>query len=251
MQYGICTSIASAHLVKETGWDYIEVPAKELLQQEVERSPLPVLAANLLVPPALKITGPDVRPDELFGHLSRVIDRASQLGVKVLVFGSGGARNVPEGFDRNEGIEQLFSFCRRAADMAAKANVLIALEHLNSGECNIVKSVVEATLCVDVVDKPSFGLLLDTYHYWVEDEPMPYVEVAAKLRGFRHMHVADKDGRVPPGESKTSNYRPLFRILKSSGYDSRISVEGNFPDRLIRERGAQILDYLKREWQES
>ena len=66
-----------------------------------------------------------------------------------------------------------------------------------------------------------------------------------------HVHVADKLGRVPPGESGNTDYRPLFQILKAGGYDSLISVEGNFPEAMIRERGGRILDFLKQQWQES
>ena len=75
--------------------------------------------------------------------------------------------------------------------------------------------------------------------------------VASAVRWIKHVHVADKEGRVPPGESGTADYRPLFRILKAGGYDSLISVEANFPEPDIRAKGAKVLDFLKRQWQEA
>ena len=102
---------------------------------------------------------------------------------------------------------------------------------------------------VRAVDHPNFRLLLDTYHFWIENDSVHDVTDALPLIG--HVHVAEKVGRVPPGEGGGSDYRPLFRILKEGGYDSTISVEADFADDLIRRRGQTILEYLKQEWQES
>ena len=45
------------------------------------------------------------------------------------------------------------------------------------------------------------------------------------MPSIQHVHVADRDGRVAPGESGTSDYGPFFRVLKAGGYDRRIAVE--------------------------
>src|SRR5205814_709414 len=116
-------------------------------------------------------------------------------------------------------------------------------------ECNIVNTIAQAADYVRTVNHPNFRILLDTYHFWLENDS-PQILIDA-LPLIAHVHVADKDGRLPPGESGKSNYRPLFRILKQGGYDSTISVESDFPDDLIRRRGGKILEYLKHEWQES
>src|SRR4051794_32386920 len=113
MKFGICTSFDHAPAAKAAGWDYVEASVQSLLKGEVSdaewdgmrqvgTSPLPTLAANMLVPANLKITGPDVNPEALRTYMDRVTRRAKQAGIETLVFGSGGARQVPEGFDRNK-----------------------------------------------------------------------------------------------------------------------------------------------------
>src|SRR2546423_6828562 len=89
-----------------------------------------------------------------------------------------------------------------------------------------MNTVSEAADIVRAVDHPNFRCLVDSYHFWLEDEPLESLREAMPL--IRHVHVADRAGRVPPGESgdaKGSDYRALFRILEEARYDALISVE--------------------------
>lgn len=257
MKFGICTSPEQAPAAKQAGWDYIEASVQALLQgtlpddqwtgdRAVEAFALPVRAGFLLVPAALKITGPNVDPAALRNYIETITRRAKKVGMEMLVFGSGGARQVPEGFDRARAEQQITDFARTAAEAAGKAGVTIVTEPLNRGECNIVNSVAEAMQHVRAVNHPNFQCLLDTYHFWLEDEPLENVRAAAKW--IKHVHVADKEGRVPPGESQASDYRPVFEILKQAGYDGMISVEARTfePTSYFT-----ALEFLKDQWQQA
>src|SRR4051812_38870897 len=144
MKFGICTSPANAPAAKSAGWDYVEVTVKDLMTDSAKTCALPIAAANVLVPPEMRITGPDADIARLGRHLREVCDRANELGLKYLVFGSGGARNVPEGFDRKRAEAQILEFSRLAAETGAKAGITIVLEPLHRGECNIINTVAEA-----------------------------------------------------------------------------------------------------------
>src|SRR3954471_12567878 len=154
MKFGICTTLDHAPAAKAAGWDYIEECVQTLLQGElpeaqwdglarVKASPLPVLSANMLVPASIKITGPDARIENLREYMTAVLKRAALVGIHTLVFGSGGARNVPDNFDRNNARQQIIEFAKMSADLALEYKVTIVLEHLNQTECNIVNSVKE------------------------------------------------------------------------------------------------------------
>ncbi len=69
MRFGICTTIEKNAAARDAGWDFIEESVQGLLQglEPDERwagraraaaSALPILSANMLVPAALKVTGP-------------------------------------------------------------------------------------------------------------------------------------------------------------------------------------------------
>ena len=258
MQFGVCSPLDRAAIVRSAGWDYVEAGVPELLQgtavddadwtgeRLARESPLPIRSAYLLVPAAMKIVGPDADLSALAAYLERVVRRAAKLDIRILGFGSGGARSVPDGFDRDRAMTQLLDFARVAARLAEQAGVVIAIEPLNRPECNFVNTIAEVTEIVRQVNSPAFGGLLDTYHLWREDEPVKNVAAAAPL--IAHVHVADLENRTPPGESRTSDYRPVFRLLKSAGYDGLMSVESKTFD---ADSGARALQFLKRQWNKS
>jgi D-psicose/D-tagatose/L-ribulose 3-epimerase len=258
MQFGICTTVENSPAVKAAGWDFVEERVDLLLQgllsdsewKGVERaktSVLPIRAANVLVPAALKITGPNANIDRLRDYMKNVTARAAGIGIKTLVFGSGGARNVPDGFDRDRARMQIIEFLKMIAPLVQARNIMLVIEHLNHRECNIINSVEEAIVYVRELNHPNIKCLIDSYHFWMDNENLNTIAPAAK--SIMHVHVADKDGRVAPGLSGTADYRPFFAPLKRAGYDGLISVEAlNFD---IAKDGARVLKFLKDQWSSS
>src|SRR4051812_4373514 len=110
MRFGLCTTVDNSLSAKESGWDYIEAPAPRVLNgmvkdnqwsdEPAKESALPIRAANLLLPDTLKVTGSNVPPPALRLYMDRLTRRAKQIGITTLVFDSGPARSVPDGFDR-------------------------------------------------------------------------------------------------------------------------------------------------------
>ena len=253
MLFGICAPLASAAAVKAAGWDYVEDNVQGLLQGLVPDDQwtapppavLPVLAANVLVPGSLKVTGPDADLPKLTAYMATVLRRAQQVGIRTLVFGSGAARMVPPGFDMARANDQIIAFARASAELAAGHGITIVVEPLNKSECNIVNSVAEAAAVAAAVDHPNCQALVDTFHLWMEHEPVDNVARAIAL--IRHVHVADLHGRVAPGLSGKADYRPLFRVLKDAGYDDTISFEGApIPD--FEATAPKVLAFLKDQW---
>lgn len=258
VRFGICAGVETAAQAKAQGWDYVEGNAQSLFvgltpdaeyhgREQISASPLPVAAANCLVPGALKIVGPAVDRPRLTRYLRNTLSRAGEAGTRVLVLGSGDARRVPDGFDCQTARAQLIEFAIEAAKIAAEYGVTIMLEPLNQKECNIVNSVAEAMEYVKAVNHPAFQCLVDSYHLWMENEPASHVAAAGK--SIRHVHVADLDGRVAPGRTGQSDYRPLFSALKSAGYDGMISIEASGFD--LTTHGAAALAFLKKQWTEA
>ncbi len=259
VRFGICTSVANAPAVKQAGWDYVEENAQSLFKgmepdqkyegrEKVAASVLPVSGANSLVPASIKITGSTVSMDALQAYMNNVLRRAGQAGCRKLVFGSGGARHVPDGWDKSKATDQIVAFGKMMAPLAQAVGVTIVLEHLCRAECNIVNTLEEELAIVQRVNHPNFMALLDTYHLWIDELPMS--SVLPLMPFVRHVHMADKDGRVVPGESGKSDYRPVFALLKEVGYDGALSVEAlNLSS--IPEQGPKALAFLKQQWAEA
>lgn len=258
MRFGICTTIEKSAAARDAGWDFIEESVQGLLKgleadeqwtgrERAAASALPILAANMLVPGALKISGPEVDKERLAAYMRAVLRRADALDIRTVVFGSGGARQVVDGFPRDTAAEQIGEFVRTSAAVAAEYGVTIVIEPLHRGECNIINSVAEAMKYVAAVGHPNLQCLVDSYHFWTEDEPLENLRLA--MPSIRHVHVADKTGRTPPGESGESDYRPFFRVLKSGGYDGLISVEAKSFD--LPSSGARVLQFLRNQWNDA
>jgi len=259
MRFGICSKAQRAGELRSAGADFVEENVQAFLQgtladqewrgMEIARlSALPILAANSLVPADLKIVGPEVDFEKLRGYIGKVVARAQKVGMKILVFGSAGARNVPDGFDRERAQGQIVVFCKMAAEICGRAGVTLVAEPLNRGESNIINTVGEAITYVKSVNHGSFQCLVDTFHFWLENEPVEELERA--MPWIRHVHVADKDGRVAPGESGKADYRPIFRVLKHAKYQGAISIEAlEFND--FETVGKRAIAFLHRQWDEA
>lgn len=260
MEFGLCGGVGQGPAAKTAGFDFLEENVQGLLQgnapaadwqgaARAKSAELPILAANMLVPAALKITGPTANLDALRKYMAIVLERAAAVGIKILVFGSGGARQVPDGFDRDTARRQILEFAKMSAPLAQQHGVMLVAEPLNRTECNIINTVPEAMDYVRAVNHPNFQCLVDSYHFWLEKEPLAPLREA--MPWIKHVHLADVVGRVAPGESpKPDDYRPFFGVLKDGGYQGMISVEAmGFSD--IAGVGPRVVRLLRRQWSEA
>jgi D-psicose/D-tagatose/L-ribulose 3-epimerase len=232
MRFGICTTIDKAPIARDAGWDFIEDSGRVLLEPLNETwsneslarsSALPIEAVNNLIPGELKIVGPAVDRAALHAYMTRAVERAQSIGIGIVVLGSGGARAIPGGFDPDRAQQQLADFAREAATICRAHGIWLCLEPLRRAECNLVNTLPDAGRCA----AGSVAILFDTYHFWAENEPLEHLREAAAL--VKHVHVADHDTRQAPGldtagsDRDSSDYREVFSILKSAGYDQRMS----------------------------
>lgn len=238
VQVGYCTQLKNLAAAKAAGFDYVELGTTEVaslpdadfdkVTKEIAALGLPTPAANLFLPATLKVTGPDINRDEQMAYVKKAMSRLSRLNVKVLVFGSGGARRVPDGFSKRDAFDQLVDFGRRAAAEARANGITIAIEPLRQQETNIINSAAEGLQLVEAIADPGFQLMVDFYHLASENED-PAIIVRAKDH-IRHLHMANPKGRVFPIDWEEYDYAPFFSKLREIGYDQRISVEGSTKD---------------------
>ncbi len=236
---GVCTPIGDAAILKMSGCDYVEegvrrflVPDRpeeefEILFAALGKSSLPLLACNGFLPETLKSVGPEVSHDEIIAFAETAFRRARRSGVNHIVFGSAGSRMIPGGFDRAAARRQFVRLLRLMGDAARNNDLTIVIEPLNRSECNFIISVSEGIDLVREVGHPNIRLLADVYHMLCESEGPESIVRAGDL--LRHCHIAEKEGRSPPGTSG-EDFRPYFRALKRIGYSGGISIECRWED---------------------
>jgi D-psicose/D-tagatose/L-ribulose 3-epimerase len=195
------------------------------LAAKLKRLALSVPAAYWFLPAEVKVTGPDIDIDRQTSYLRKALDRVSRLGVRVIVFGSSGARQVPEGFSKQEAFQQLVDFGKRTGPEAQSRNITIAIEPQRREESNIINTIAEALAWVEAVNHPNVQLMIDYYHFEVEKEDPAMVP---KVRDhLRHLHMANPNNRVMPLNLEEYNYAPFFAVLRQIRYAGLIGLEAS------------------------
>ena len=238
VQVGFCTPLANLEAAKAAGFDYVELSTSEIARlsdadfdqaaTRIRQLGMPVPATNLFLPATLKVTGPAIDRDQQMAYVRTAFSRLERLGTTIVVFGSGGARLVPDGFAKDQAFQQLVEFGRRVAPEARAHGITIAVEPLRPEETNIINSAAEGLALVNAIDDPNFQLMVDFYHLAsVKEDPAIIVRARDHIR---HLHMANPEGRVFPLAASEYDYAPFFAALRSIGYDKRISVEASTKD---------------------
>jgi sugar phosphate isomerase/epimerase len=238
MRYGVCAGPERADVLAQAGYDFIELSvAGHLMTEEddiawlrttgerLKSLPLPPETFNSFIR-ADKIVGPDVDTGRLRQYIKSACLRAASIGGKIIVFGSGGMRHIPDGFDPDMAREQLYRFLEVYCDAAFVTNLIVAIEPLQRAESNSINLVGEAAQIARDLSLSHIRVLGDTFHMERENEPLSALVAARDV--LAHVHVADT-GRRAPGTG-TYDYVSLFGALRAANYDKRVSIECSWGD---------------------
>ncbi len=240
MRIGVCGSPAIAGAAAAAGFDYFEWSVQSYLHPRAGRdafgkalaaaraAPLPCPVCNCFLPGDLKVTGPETDLAAIEAYVAVACERAAEAGVETIVFGSGGSRHVPDGFDRARAEEQLAGFLRLLAPHALRHGVTIAVEPLRRAECNIFNTVRECAAAVRAAASPAIRLLADSYHWAHNGESVEDLVAAAPL--LAHLHVSTVAGRRAPGAEPCPRLDAFLAATRQIGYQGRMSIEGRIDD---------------------
>ena len=243
MRYGCCVNMVTRTgnisgidiipLLKTAGFDYAELSISHLCKlndQELlevihvlRESDIPAEVFNNFFPPEMHLTGSDINSQIIVKYLEKAFGICSLLGIKTIVFGSGGARNVPSGFLHIDAKNQLIGLLRLVNRYASAHNIMIAIEPLRRQECNIVNTYREAQELQMAANVPNVRCLLDFYHLSEENEEITVIHSGAG--SLEHVHISNPAGRSFPLENERTRFREYYSHLRQAGYNGRVSIE--------------------------
>jgi len=241
MKIGTCLgykSLAQIGQAVEFGYDYIEIGLNSMLNAADEDIAAFVAAlkennttcpaVNCFFPGTVRLTGPEadfVAADE---YMHTIFEKTASIGFEQVVFGSGGARKIPEGFAKEAAMEQLTKFCADyVAPAAKKFGKTVCLEELNRKECNILNTCAEAMQIVRAVNRPEIKLLVDYYHTGLENESLD--TISTYVNQITHAHIASpSNSRAYPRPNDGDDYKAFFDALRKANYtNERVSIEAS------------------------
>ncbi|KLT66558.1 hypothetical protein AB669_05085 [Pedobacter sp. BMA] len=239
---GIVANISQDSLVRASGFTMIGASVTGLLSPkitdeafeekllEVKSARCKVITANLFFPAELKVAGGEVDEENVLSYARVVLSRARKVGIKFIVFGSGSARNIPEGYDREKAKADFIKRCYKIAKIASKYQVTIVLENLEKTETNFITSLKEAAVIVRAINHRNFRLNADIFHMMRQSEPPADLLMNGDIIAL--CELAEKEKRTLPGVMK-DNFKPYFSALKTIGYQGYIFIEGSTKEPVV------------------
>jgi sugar phosphate isomerase/epimerase len=198
---------------------------RKVLRQQAEDAGLTILGLHWLLAKTagFQVTSPDTgvrqKTADYLGELAKC---CRDLGGDILVFGSPMQRKIPDGHSREQATEYAVDTFHRAADAFADFGVILCLEPLAPTETEFLNLCAEACEMLQRIDHPNFALHQDVKAMSAEKLPVPEL-IRRYAKWTKHFHANDPNRRGP-GFGAT-DFKPIFRALKETGYAGWVSVE--------------------------
>ena len=235
MRFGICTSIDNLASAEEAEYDFAELSMGEMLpltpetafapvRQKLRSSSIPIEACNCFLPATLKVVGPACDLLAVNAYMEIALHRAADVGASIVVFGSAGARQAPDGFPPEIARRQFTDAVRLSATHAAPHGITIVIEPLCAAVCNVMNSELEGAQLVEEIGHPQVRLLADSYHMHRQHEPFANLYIVAKH--LAHIHFDSVSLPMPEGGYEY-DAPAFFGMLARDGYQARLSLEDN------------------------
>jgi len=195
--------------------------------QRIKKAKCKVVLCNIFFPGNIKIAGPDVNETRVLGYADSVFSRAKTAGIGLIVLGSGTARRIPDNYDTTKAKRDFVALCRKLSVVAARYEIMIALESLQSAETNFLTSLNSAAEIVRSVNHPNLRLNADIFHMLRQGESPQSIIDAADI--LIYCEIAEKQSRSLPGVVG-DDFKPWLRALRKANYKGHIFIEGNSND---------------------
>ena len=229
MKIGVCvgTDIEKMKYIKALGYDYAESHCQEIAKKDKEyldamkATGLPVAAANRFI--GMRVVGEERDDEKISEYLDTLFEKASYLGLEYLVFGSSGARRIPDGMSLEEGREQIIDFLKNfVAPRAEKYNLPVAIEPLRPQECNAINTVDDGVEIAKKVNSPYIKVLADVAHMFCQNED--FSKILTYKDWIVHAHTSNPDPapeidrkRIYPKDGDGFNQADFIEPLKHIG----------------------------------
>jgi sugar phosphate isomerase/epimerase len=246
MRFAICNELFEnwafdkvCHYVKSVGYDGLELAPFTLAPLITdlgarERADLRARAAEagveiiglhwlLARTEGLYLTSPDsavrARTSE---YLVALAQATRDLGGELMVFGSPKQRSLMPGVSWDRAFEYAVDTFRRAMPGVAGSGVRLCMEPLAPVETDFINTCSEGSRLMEAVGHPNFVLHLDVKAMSSESTPITDL-IRSYIPRTGHFHANDPNMKGP-GFGDV-DFVPIFKALRSAGYDRWVSVE--------------------------
>lgn len=241
MKIGVCCNYDRWGIVAEAGYDYVEGNFSKIakatdeefdaMKRALEASGVRMEATNGFFSGDFQLYSKDdfeTVKKNVREYCELGFARGAALGQKVAVIGSSGARNIREGYTKEEAEEQFCEVLRICGEVGAKYGVAVTVEPLNAKETNFIITFADGLDIIRKTNHPNVLAMIDLYHHAQNGEELSTLGGTEGILVHAHLARADRQTPIPGDEAEID---PKIAYLKQVGYDVRISLESKYtPD---------------------
>lgn len=236
------TSLEKLDSLKNVGYKYCEVALSALaklsdedyaaLKAKLSETGITPVSANGMFPGEINLLLGEAGYPAVIEYLDKAFPRAKELGIPVIILGSGGSRKIPEDMTKEEAENR---FCALLTDVISpkctEYGLIIGIEELNANECNFINSCKEAMELIRRVNLPNIKLLVDFYHAVLGGDTMTELE-SYGTEYIVHAHYGSpiNERKAPKKGVDEHLIKEYFDMFKRIGYEGAFSLEGRFQD---------------------
>lgn len=236
MKFGVCMTAEELITAFPPAADYADVLAYPLLDlapdtwQKVKRAvntgECKVYSSVCLFPATLRLTGEDFDLAKVRDFSDRILHAQAELGIKTVVFGSGGARKIPDGFSHDRAWAQLDEAGAVLADLAKSYGQKIGIEFLSAKEDNTFNTLSTTVRYIERLGRDNMGVTLDFYHFNNSGEELSLIEKYKDL--ILHAHIASPTRKACQSDEDWAFFRERVALLNKIGYTGNLTYEGAY-----------------------
>lgn len=235
MKIGICRSADDFENIKigrAAGADFLEVSFDELADYDEAKAAfckskydeigIECYSAKNFIPSSYKIVGGAADYEAIAAYLEKCFKIADILGIKLVVFGSGGARSADD-VTFTEAYSQLVNFTREyVSPIAAKYGMTVVFEPLKASETKLVHTVKDGVTAARDVNCANVSALADLYHMVQNGDEIN--NITAFKGELLHSHIREPFNRTFPLESDSAEskayYKSFIKALMAAGCET-------------------------------
>lgn len=255
MKLGCFAVSEQIDIIEELGFDCIELDLGEIagmsreefygLKSRVAASKLGFEVFSGLLPMNVRFHAPDFDEERWMAYVEAAVERAAELGAKIIPLGAGKCRSIPEGCDDVQAAKaHVIRLVERIAGILAQYGVILVVEPLGPAYSNYINTIPEAVDFIGKINLPNCRTMCDLRHMYQSKEPFDHI--TQYIGEILHAHIDYPKGRerLFPQAGDDYDYTPYFRALHEAGYNGILTIEAMAYQNFARDAGG-ALEYLR------
>ena len=232
---------------KAWGCDAVEIALEDaahidadIIKQALDQYGISCSSICAAMGPGRDLRGTPEEQQAAIEYITQAMELMAQIGCPVMagpMYSTVGRAEQTSDDEYRRQWDTVVTHMKQLGARAADLGVKLALEPLNRYETDFINTADQVVKLVDEVDKPSIGVLLDTYHMNIEEKDS--AEAIRKV-GHRllHVHACGCDRGAPGGDH--IDWHRIREALKAVDYRGSLVIESFTPAVKVVAKAASI-----------